>query len=315
LSFKQELTSNPKIISASTTSDLPGEMKWVASISYEGNDEKNPETMTYLEIDNDFIRTYGIQLKEGYLPGDTSCPYSGTHFLLNESAVKKLGWDKPVGKQFSISMQRDGFVTGVIKDFNFKSLSQQIEPLFIYVNESNPKFLAVKLDASSVAGSVEYVQKLWNKMSPDSHFEYFFYDNFYDQLYRKESMFGNVIFIFSAIAILIACMGLFSLAAFFSEKRTKEIGIRKVNGATITEIMAMLNTKFVKWVIIAFLLATPVAWYSMHKWLQSFAYKTELSWWIFFLSGLIVLVIALLTVSCQSWRAANKNPVEALRYE
>lgn len=315
VSFKQELTSNPRIISASTTSDLPGEMKWVASISYEGNDEKIPETMTFLEIDNDFIRTYCIQLKEGYLPGDTSCPYSGTHFLLNESAVKKLGWDTPVGKHFSISMQKDGFVTGVIKDFNFKSLSQEIEPLFIYVNESNPKFLAVKLDASSVGESVEYVQKLWNKMSPDSHFEYFFYDNFYDQLYRKESMFGNVIFIFSAIAILIACMGLFSLAAFFSEKRTKEVGIRKVNGATIAEIMTMLNTKFIKWIIIAFLLATPVAWYSMHKWLQSFAYKTELSWWIFCLSGLIVLVIALLTVSCQSWRAATKNPVDALRYE
>jgi putative ABC transport system permease protein len=315
LSLKQEMTSNPKILSASITSDLPGEMKWVASIGYEGSNKQNPETMTYLEIDNDFIKTYGIQLKEGYLPGDKSCPYSGTHFLLNESAVKKLGWDKPVGKQFSIFMQKDGFVAGVINDFNFKSLSQDIEPLFLYVNESNPKFLAVKLDASSVSGSVEYVQKLWNKMSPDSPFEYFFYDNYYDQLYRKESMFGNVIFIFSTIAILIACMGLFSLAAFFSEKRTKEIGLRKVNGASIAEIMTMLNTKFIKWVIIAFLLATPVAWYSMYKWLQSFAYKTELNWWIFCLAGIIALVIALLTVSWQSWRAATRNPVDALRYE
>jgi putative ABC transport system permease protein len=315
LSFKQELTRNPNILSASATSDLPGEMKWVASISYEGSNKQIPETMAYLEIDNDFIKTYGIQLKEGYLPGDTACPYSGTHFLLNESAVKKLGWANPVGNKFSMNMQKDGFVTGVIKDFNFKSLNEEIEPLFLYVNESNPKFLAVKLDAASIAGAVESVQKTWNKMAPDSPFNYFFYDNFYDQLYRKESQFGKIIFIFSTIAILIACMGLFGLAAYFSERRTKEIGVRKVNGATIAEIMTMLNTKFIGWVILAFILATPVAWYVMHKWLQTFAYKTELSWWIFCLAGIIALVIALITVSWQSLRAATRNPVESLRYE
>jgi putative ABC transport system permease protein len=315
LSFKQELTRNPNILSASATSDLPGEMKWVASISYEGSNKQIPETMAYLEIDNDFIKTYGIQLKEGYLPGDTACPYSGTHFLLNESAVKKLGWANPVGNKFSMNMQKDGFVTGVIKDFNFKSLNEEIEPLFLYVNESNPKFLAVKLDAASIAGAVESVQKTWNKMAPDSPFNYFFYDNFYDQLYRKESQFGKIIFIFSTIAILIACMGLFGLAAYFSERRTKEIGVRKVNGATIAEIMTMLNTKFIGWVILAFILATPVAWYVMHKWLQTFAYKTELSWWIFCLAGVIALVIALITVSWQSLRAATRNPVESLRYE
>jgi putative ABC transport system permease protein len=315
LSFKQELTRNPKILSASTTSDLPGQMKWVVSINYEGSNKQSPETMTFLEIDNDFIRTYGIQLKEGFLPGDTACPYPGTHYLLNESAIKKFGWDKPVGNQFSIPMQKDGFVTGVIRDFHFKSLNEEIEPLFLYVNESNPKFLAVKLDAASIAVSVEYIQKVWRKISPDTPFDYFFYDNFYDQLYRKEILFGKIIFMFSTIAILIACMGLFSLAAFFSEKRTKEIGIRKVNGATITEMMAMLNTKFIKWVFIAFIIACPVAWYAMHKWLQTFAYKTELSWWIFWLAGMIAMGIALLTVSWQSWRAATRNPVDALRYE
>jgi len=315
LSFKHEISKNPNILSSATSSDLPGEMKWVASIGFNGSNKQNPETMTFLEIDIDFIRTYGIQLKEGFLPGDTACPYSGTHFLLNESAVKKLGWDNPIGNQFSIYMQKEGFVTGVIRDFHFKSLNKEIEPLFLYVNENNPKFLAVKLDAASIAGSVEYIQKLWNKISPDTPFDYFFYDNFYDQLYRKESLFGKIIFIFSTIAILIACMGLFGLAAFFSEKRTKEIGIRKVNGATIAEMMTMLNTKFLKWVLIAFLIATPIAWYIMHKWLQSFAYKTELSWWIFCLAGIIALVIALITVSWQSWKAATRNPVDALRYE
>jgi putative ABC transport system permease protein len=235
--------------------------------------------------------------------------------LLNESAVKKFGWTDPVGRKFSCSNGKDGFVTGIFGDFNFKSLREEVEPLFLFMRENDSGYMAVKLNSSSISGSVDYIRNIWNKMAPDSPFNYFFYDNFYNQLYRKESQFGKVIFIFSTIAIVIACMGLFGLAAFFSEKRTKEIGIRKVNGATITEIMAMLNKTFVKWVFIAFLVAIPFAWYAMHRWLQAFAYKTDLSWWIFALAGIMVLAIALLTVSWQSWRAATKNPVEALRYE
>jgi putative ABC transport system permease protein len=314
LSFKNELIRNPNILSAGVTSDLPGEMKWVASVDFEGS-VKGTETMGYLAVDKDFFKTFGVHLKAGYLPGDTTCPYSGNRYLLNESAVKKLGWVDPIGKKFSSYNGKDGFVTGIISDFHFKSLREKVEPLFLFERENDPKYIAVKLSTNSISASVDFTKNLWNKMVPDSPFEYFFYDNYYDQLYKKESLFGKVIFIFSAIAILIACMGLFGLAAFFSEKRTKEIGIRKVNGATIAEVMIMLNTIFIKWVLIAFLIATPVAWYAMHKWLQSFAYKTELNWWIFCLAGLITLVIALITVSWQSWRAATRNPVDALRYE
>jgi putative ABC transport system permease protein len=314
-SFKQELLKNPNILKAGATSDLPGEMKWIASIHYEGNNNQIPMTMAFLEIDKDFVTTFGIHLKEGYLPGDTACPYSGIPYLLNEAAAKKLSWDKPVGKKFSLYNVKEGFVSGVVKDFHFKSLHEKIEPLFLFMRESNYKYLAVKLNSFDISGSVDYIHKVWNKMVPDSPFEYIFYDNYYDQLYKKEAQFGKIIFIFSTIAILIACMGLFGLAAFYSERRTKEIGIRKVNGATISEIMAMLNREFIKWVFIAFIIATPVAWCAMHKWLQSFAYKTELSWWVFILAGTIALGIALLTVSWQSWRAATRNPVEALRYE
>jgi len=315
LSFKQEILTNPGILSAGVTSDLPGEMKWVASIDYEGSNKQMSETMAYLEIDKDFIKTYGVQLRDGYLPGDTACPYSGTQYLLNESAVKKLGWKDPLGKKFSCYNGKEGFVTGIFSDFNFKSLREEVEPLFLFMREDNYRYMAVKLSTTSISGSVEYIQKLWNKMVPDSPFDYFFYDNYYDQLYRKESRFGKVIFIFSGIAILIACMGLFGLSAFFSERRTKEIGIRKVNGAAITEIMIMLNTKFLKWVIISFLIACPVAWYAMFRWLQTFAYKAELSWWIFCLAGIIALAVSVLTVSWQSRKAATRNPVDALRYE
>jgi putative ABC transport system permease protein len=315
LSFKQELAKNPNILSSGATSGLPGEMVWVASIDYEGQSEQIPPTMTFLEIDTDFVKTYGVQLSTGYLPGDTACPYTGTPFLLNESAARKLGWDNPVGKRFSIYPAKDGYVSGIIKDFHFKSLHEKIEPLFLYLKTDRSNFLAVKLNTTGINGSVEYIEKLWNKMVPESPFEYFFYDSYYDQLYKKESQFGKIIFIFSTIAILIACMGLFGLAAFFSEKRTKEIGIRKANGASIPEMMTMLNREFVKWVLIAFIIATPVAWYAMYKWLQSFAYKTEMDWWIFLFAGIIALFIAIITVSWQSWRASKKNPVDALRYE
>jgi putative ABC transport system permease protein len=314
-SFKQEILTNPNILSASATSDLPGEMKWVESITYDGVSDKDGATMTYLEIDKDFARTYGISLKEGYLPGDTASHYSGTQYLMNESAIKKLGWKSPIGKKFSCYNGKEGFITGVIDDFHFKSLHEEIEPLFLYVHEENPAYLTVKLNQANMAGSVSFIRKLWNNTVPDSPFEYFFYDNYYQNLYKKEALFGKLIFIFSLVAIFIACMGLFSLTAFYSGKRTKEIGIRKVSGAVIPEIIFMLNRQFITWVFISMFFAVPVAWYAMHKWLQGFAYKTELNWWIFAFAAILVFGIAIITVSWQSWRAATRNPVEALRYE
>jgi len=294
---------------------LPGAMIWVTSIHYDGSNKQNSPTMSYLEIDKDFVKTFGIHLKEGYLPGDTASPYSGTQYVMNESAVRKLGWAEPVGKKLSCYNGKDGFVTGIIGDFHFKTLHKEIEPLFLYIREEAPKYLAVKLNTTDIRSSVEFIKQQWNNIVPDSPFEYFFYDNFYDNLYKKEALLGKIIFIFSMIAIMIACMGLFGLAAFFSERRTKEIGVRKANGALIIEVITMLNREFIKWVVISFIIATPVSWYAMHKWLQTFAYKTEMSWWIFALAGILSIGIALITVSWQSWRAATRNPVEALRYE
>jgi len=313
--FKHDVLMNSNILSASAVSDLPRAMIWVTSIHYDGSNKQNSPTMSYLEIDKDFVKTFGIHLKEGYLPGDTASPYSGTQYVMNESAVRKLGWAEPVGKKLSCYNGKDGFVTGIIGDFHFKTLHKEIEPLFLYIREEAPKYLAVKLNTTDIRSSVEFIKQQWNNIVPDSPFEYFFYDNFYDNLYKKEALLGKIIFIFSMIAIMIACMGLFGLAAFFSERRTKEIGVRKANGALIIEVITMLNREFIKWVVISFIIATPVSWYAMHKWLQTFAYKTEMSWWIFALAGILSIGIALITVSWQSWRAATRNPVEALRYE
>ncbi|SHF93362.1 FtsX-like permease family protein [Mariniphaga anaerophila] len=216
---------------------------------------------------------------------------------------------------FSCYNGKQGHIVGIVHDFNFKSLHETVEPLFLYMKEGVNNYLTLKLDTRNVTNTVSFVGQQWSKFSPESPFEYFFYNDFYNQLYKSEARFSQIILIFSCIAILIACLGIFGLASFLSEARTKEIGIRKVNGAKVSEILAMLNKDFVKWVVIAFVIATLIAYYAMNKWLENFAYKTSLSWWIFALAGVLALGIALLTVSWQSWRAATRNPVEALRYE
>lgn len=314
-SLKNEIATDPGVISSSAISDLPGQMLWVTTIHYEGQSPDTHTNITYLETDRDFMKTFGVKLVEGFMPGDTACRLSGTHYLINESAAKMLGWDKPVGKSFSCYTGKDGFVTGVFRDFNFKSLRQKIEPMFVFIREKDPYYFTVRLNGSDIVRSVTNIQSVWKKLFPGSPFEYFFYDSYYDQLYKKESSFGRLIMIFSALAIFIACLGLFGLAAYFSESKTKETGIRKVNGATIPSIVFMLNANFVKWVLFAFVIATPIAWFFMNKWLSVFAYHIKLSFWVFIMSGLTAFIISLLTVSWQSYRSASVNPVESLRYE
>ena len=159
------------------------------------------------------------------------------------------------------------------------------------------------------------MEKIWTSHYPDNPFNYFFLNDFYNEQYLADQRFNGLFLASSILAIIIACLGLSGLSAYAITRRTKEIGIRKVNGARITQVMVLLNKDFVKWVLFAIVIATPIAWFAMHKWLQNFAYRTELSWWIFACAGMLALVIALLTVSWQSWRAATRNPVEALRYE
>ena len=162
---------------------------------------------------------------------------------------------------------------------------------------------------------MESVKNIAAELSPSFPVEVSFFDMAVENMYISEIQFRRTFSLFASCALVICCLGILAMSLFSCQRRTKEIGIRKINGASITEILIMLNRDFVKWVIIAFIISTPIVWYAMHKWLQSFTYKTELSWWIFALAGLIALIIALLTVSCQSWRAATRNPVEALRYE
>ena len=179
----------------------------------------------------------------------------------------------------------------------------------------NIQTVNVKISANNRAETIAFIRNIYKKHTGDRGFSYTYFEDELEQVYMAETRLGNLILKFSLIAIIIAMMGIFGLSTFATERRVKEIGIRKVNGAKLVEILALLNKEFVKWVTISFVIAAPITWYIMNKWLESFAYKTEISWWIFAGAGIFVLGIALITVSLQSWKAATRNPIESLRYE
>jgi len=225
--------------------------------------------------------------------------------------------DDAIGTIFRIG-QNTFKVKGVVENYHHVSLHFPVKPSIYYQNlqwEMSVGYYSFKLSASNISSTMKQIEKIWNRLYPKDEFIYFFSNAEFESQYQSDLNFKNILTSSALLALIISCMGLLSLTIFTTKRRIKEIGIRKVNGANVSEILLMLNMDFVKWVIIAFVIATPIAWFVMHKWLESFAYKTELSWWIFALAGLLALVIALLTVSWQSWRAATRNPVEALRNE
>jgi putative ABC transport system permease protein len=211
-------------------------------------------------------------------------------------------------------------ITGVVRDFHTRSLHEQIKPTAIGTwtgacHTFSVALVPQKNNHGSWQAAIKKMEKSWKELYPDADFEYQFLDESIAKFYTGEKNISRLLNWATGLAIFISCLGLLGLVIFVTNRRTKEIGIRKINGARVIEIMVMLNKDFVKWVAIAFLIATPIAYYAMNKWLENFAYKTELSWWIFALAGMLALGIALLTVSWQSWRVATRNPMESLRYE
>ncbi len=266
-------------------------------------------------IDNNFFDTYGLKLLAGN-NFDQAINDDADKIIINESALTYFGFGSAESTVGKILRGGSQVVTikGVVNDFNQHSLKVLPGPL-AFINRPANTFYTVKANMAAIDKLIPQIEKIWESHYTGNPFNYFFLDDFYDEQYIADQRFSALFLVSSILAIIIACLGLSGLSAYSITRRTKEIGIRKTNGSSILQVMFILNKDFVKWVIISFLIASPVALFAMNRWLQNFAYKTTLSWWIFVLSGIIVLVIALLTVSWQSWRAASKNPVEALRYE
>jgi putative ABC transport system permease protein len=267
----------------------------------------------YWQIDDTYLKTLGMKLVEGRnFSYDISSDTAGKTIIINQTLAKKLGLQKPVGAR--ITNGGHFTVIGVVQDFNFESMRGNVEPLALHFGIS-PSMMTVKFKAGDVQNTIANVSALWKKYSPDQPIRYTFLDEQFANMYADVQRTGHIFTSFAVLAIIIACLGLFALSAFMAEQRSKEIGIRKALGASVKGITTMLSYDFVKLVLLAIVIASPMAWWGMNKWLQEFAYKIPITWWMFIAAGLGAIFIALATVSFQSIKAALMNPVKSLRSE
>ena len=315
ITFRDQFETLPQVATASLNTGVPG--RTFDSTRFKPEQPANYEetSLTYTMADEKYVQALNIEIVEGRNFSPTEHATDVTAFLVNQSAVKALGWQTALGKKLSIGSRMEGPIIGVVSDFHIGSLKQEIKPLVLPYLRWFPMYLAIRLHPGNVAEAISAVEETWKKLAPNQPFSYTFLDQDYARLYNREQQMSHVFQIFSGLAILIACLGLFGLAAFTTQQRTKEIGIRKILGASVSGIVCLLSKDFLKLVLIANLIAWPIAYYAMNQWLQSFAYRINLSIGTFILSGLIALFIALLTVSYQAIKAARANPVDALRYE
>jgi len=317
---KKELLQYPGIKGVTFIQTLPTNINWDSDFDFEGRGEREYPTFYYSEVDYDYVDVFDMEITAGrnFSREITSDAGSGGAYILNQTAVKHLGWENPIGKKIGFPESDNmGTVVGVVKDFNCHSLHFPAEPAVLILNTTpwNIYFLSIKMRPENMTQTLGAIENVWKKHSEGYPFEYYFLDEAYNNLYKSEIRLNIFFRLFTLIAILISSLGLFGLASFTAERRTKEIGIRKVLGASVPSIVFLISRGFTKWVVLANFVAWPVAYYFMNKWLQNFAYRIDLSVWIFILSGLAALAVSLITVSYQSIKAATANPADSLRYE
>ena len=314
--LKTELLTNPNILSISGNQFMTE--RWNQTIQWEGMRDDEQMQMRFFLADADFLPTFQAQLLSGRNFRKDSPADQGRAYLLNESAVEALGWEteSAIGKQFRVLMRGNelGSVVGIVKDFHFQSLRDLLKPLAIEMWTSF-NVLSIKVRPDDIQQTIGFIRNTMSDISPQAPFEYYFVEDDIGQMYTLEEQLGKIFRYFSGLSIIIACLGLLGLTSYSVVSRTKEIGIRKVYGASVPRITAMLSTEFTRWVLLANLIAWPVSWYAMSRWLENFAYRISLGIGTFVLAGTLALVIALATVSYQAIKAATANPVEALRYE
>ncbi len=328
--FKQQVSTLPGVEAVTRAFGLPGSGNARGEKIVSDYLPKGAQTggIMRLTTDGDFLKTFQIKLLEGRNL-DPDRPADKQAFLINQSAMKFFGWKTIAGKMTGYytyeygsttpggyrEVPRRGEVVGVIADYNHADLKQTVAPMLISLNNGGEGQLAVRIRVGAIPGTIQALEALWRRQFADKPFSYEFLDDTFNRTYLIESRTGQVFGLFAGLAVLISCLGLFGLAAFTAEQRTKEIGVRKVLGASVGSIVTLLSKDFLKLVLVAIVIASPLAWYGMNRWLQGFAYKIEVEWWMFALAGVLAVGIALLTVSFQSVKAALMNPVKSLRTE
>jgi putative ABC transport system permease protein len=320
-SYKSMINKTPGVVAIATSGAIPGkEINWLRQDVRRIEDPPNTvKTYAYTYIDYNFIKTFNLNLIAGrdYTESENE---KGNAVIINEMALKQLGFKNTESaiNSYILVGDKQYEIVGILKNFHQESLKKEIKPiLFFYGYQwlADIGYYSIKVNTSDLKNTIGQIEEIWKKIYPEDHFRYFFLDEEFKSQYHSDQAFGRLFLMFTGLAIFVASLGLFGLVIYSANQRTKEIGIRKVNGARNSEILIMLNKNFVKWVAIAFVIATPISWVFMHNWLANYAYKTSLSWWIFMMAGFLALLIAVITVTWLSWKTATRNPVEALRYE
>ena len=315
-SVKTELLKNNGILSVSAVSNLPGKNFNQNPIQWKGDDDR--VDVSEMSVDHDFFTTLGIRVLNGRTFSLEREADEQVSFILNEEAASRIDWNSAIDQEvtwYPDEEGRVGTVIGVVENFHFQSLHKNIEPLIILLIPDAFNYFLVKISTEDINGSLEHLKETYERLDPNNDFTYFFLDDEFAKLYKSEEKVQTIFSYATLLSIFVSCLGLFGLSAYDAERRTKEIGIRKVNGASITNILVLLSRDFSRWIIIAFLIACPFGYFLMQNWLESFAYKTGISFWIFILSGALVIMIGLAAVSIQAIKAARRNPVDSLRYE
>ena len=319
--FKHDLLNNSNVLSVSNSTDIPGNQTGDNVFLPENGTTEDARSLLLMNCDFDFVKTYQIKMADGrFLSRNFST--DSTAVVLNEAAIKAFGLKNPIGKSL-VELRHNNQagpkykIIGVMQDFNIESLHRPIRPLAIrlFGRGGFGKFTSVRIVSGNYQNTIEFLQRTWEKYAGNQAFDFNFLDKDLENLYKSDIRASKLAIVFTFLTIFIACLGLLGLAAFITEQRIKEIGIRKVLGATVPELLRLLSSEFARWVLIANLIAWPLAYYAMNKWLQDFAYRIDIGLWVFIIAGVSTLVIALATVSFHAVKAAIANPVEALRYE
>ncbi|OPX25587.1 MAG: hypothetical protein B1H06_07185 [Candidatus Cloacimonas sp. 4484_143] len=316
--FKNELLQIPGVEMATICFAPPGSQSALV-LNAITEDGEGGMMVNALSCDYDYIPIFNLKLAEGRNFSEDNASDANGGIIMNEAAIKQLGIKDPVGKELSYPLvpnsENNSKIIGVLKDFHFKSLREEISPVVLFLDNQYNSTLVLKYKQENLSEILKAVSQKWDEMIPETAIEYSFLDEDYDELYNSEEKMGKLFIFFSVLIVFIACLGIYGLAIFLGEQRTKEIGVRKVMGASTTGIMQLLSKDFTKWVIVANIIAIPIGYYIMNKWLQNFAYRTALSLWVFAAAGVIALIIALLTIGVQTYKTANLNPAKTLKYE
>jgi putative ABC transport system permease protein len=316
--LKHEFSQHPDVIAACTSDFLPGKPRWNMNYWHEGLNTEYYPMISCIPADYDFLDTFEIKIVAGRgfsrnFPNDEK-----NAFIINESAAKEFGWlpRSAIGKAFNIAGgSKKGYIIGVVQNFHFNSLHREIKPLVLYIEPMDFEYISIRVKPVHTSNILEFLKNKWQEIFPGQPFVYSFLDDDYDSLYKVEFRLRKILALITILALSIAGLGLIGLASFAGEQRRKEIGVRKVHGASVPGIVLLLSKEFTLLVLAANIFAWPVAWYAMNKWLQNFSYRITISPWVFLLSALFATIIALITVSYKVFRAAIANPVETLRYE